>query len=211
MSENDEEEIYDWVATEGEAMFNSFDERNYKIPNRNYSVNFGLKKFLFPTEGKFNTRTLYINSYIGYNNTAIEYTITDYIDIGFQHIDEPENPQEGDVFGEIYDDEINKTISSIYNSKNSTDSYSISIGLGHRYDVKHKLFNIPKLTFGIDIQYLTLTLLNDYYTSFKSTDYNEEFYGSNYYRGDNTSDSSDNDSSIMIGGPGINIFMKYFF
>jgi len=204
----DDEAIYDWVHTEGEVEFTRYRERESK-PHLNYSLSLGYKKFFFSVENDLNSRSFYIHSKMNYKNSKTSKdNYTEYINIGYQVIDQPDIPEEGDVYGEIYNEQIDKTILYTRTYNNENDSYSISLAIGHRYDIKHELFKIPKLFFGLDITYLTLNLKSSQSLRSRSIDYNNDIYGD--YHDYETYDKRES-THFFFEGPEINLYLKYFF
>lgn len=211
---DDGEETYTWVDTDGEIEFNSIIERNYNNPAyKDIDFTISYRRFFSPAQGNFNFRTFYVDLGFGkfLTRKTSDYITTNYIDIGYEFIDEPENPIEGDIYGDIYNEEIDRTVTSTTTYKNSYNNYFAFLGIGHRYDFKHELFNIPNVKVGIDIQYFTLGIIMEEHIYTRSVDYNEDVYGSSYYKEDYYDEDTDDELSISLEGPRIDLFIKYFF
>jgi len=210
----DDDAIYDWVATEGEVEFYSYKETSYK-PSLNYSLSLGYKKLFPSVENDFNSTNFYIYPKISYSTTkrGSDYTITGYINIGYQDIDIiPDVPEEGDVYGEIYNEQIDRTILSTDTYIDKGYMYSIDVAIGHRYDIKHELFKIPKLFFGLDITYLTLKSKLSQLRRSRIIDVNDDvFVNDDVYNNDSSFIDDKKSHMIYIDGPEINLYLKYFF
>ena len=193
-----------WTETVWNSEYYRVTERDYD-PKFTLRLDVGFKKFFKTVETKNYKRSMFIHSALDFYYYKSKYS-TKYIDTGYeQTIDLPDNPVDGDVYGDVWVDE--DILYSSYSRDIDTFSSSLIFKLGYRFDTKKELFNLPNVSLSLD---MILASLSFSYNKSSTETIDRDVINSSLTEYDeDTSINNSGESNIFLDGPSFNLWLKY--
>ena len=168
-------------------------------------LSLGIKKFFKIQEKEKYKRSLYVNSQINAHINSYKHTRT-YSYSGWEDwVDPPDDPQDGDTYGDVWNSNelfLSETITEYINNY-----YGLNFSLGCRLDSKVQLFNIPNLFLSMDVKLLGVGVnYYDFQNISKIGEYNEDYYDDYLPVG---MIDINKYTKFFLDAPSINVYFKY--
>ena len=194
-----------WIESHDSISYTQKTIDTYSAPTLP-SIAIDFKKFFFNKESQNQSRNFYFllsNNKVNRSPRHDEAKTIVNRSMTYELIDIPDEPQNGDVFGEFYTPE-EETIVNRMSKNENIKNINFQLGLGVTFDRKLKIFNVPDFFFCADIHLLQISY---HYSKGRESGTELDKYSGLI----ESYETIDENSSFIISGPSLSIHLKYFF